>query len=76
MATPLVPDELWAVIEPLLPSEPPKPKGFRPRLSDRECPAGIILVLRSSLALQPPSGLHPSTWFIPTRERLWIQCLG
>nr|MBO2490495.1 IS5/IS1182 family transposase [Rhodothermus marinus]MBO2493001.1 IS5/IS1182 family transposase [Rhodothermus marinus] len=27
MAKPLVSDELWAVIEPLLPPEPPKPRG-------------------------------------------------
>ncbi|MFC0386371.1 IS5/IS1182 family transposase, partial [Roseomonas vinacea] len=26
----LVPDDLWAVVEPLLPRERPKPKGGRP----------------------------------------------
>ncbi|HYG82455.1 MAG TPA: IS5/IS1182 family transposase, partial [Pyrinomonadaceae bacterium] len=31
MAKPLITDELWAVIEPLLPPEPPKTKGGRPR---------------------------------------------
>jgi transposase len=31
----LVPDELWAVIEPLLPPEPAKPQGGRPRVADR-----------------------------------------
>ena len=49
MATPLVPDELWVVIEPLLPREPPKPKGGRPRVPDRACLAGIIFVLRSGI---------------------------
>lgn len=49
MATPLVPNELWAVVEPLLPPEPPKPKGGRPRLSDRRCLAGILFVLRSGI---------------------------
>ena len=27
MSTPLVPDDLWEAIEPLLPKEPPKPHG-------------------------------------------------
>ncbi len=46
MAKPLS-DALWAVIEPLLPPEPPKPKGGRPRLSDRAALTGILFVLRS-----------------------------
>ena len=34
MAKELLPDALWARIAPLLPPEPPKPKGGRPRVSD------------------------------------------
>ena len=49
MNKPLVPDELWEVIEPLLPPEPPKPKGGRPRVPDRAALTGIIFVLRSGL---------------------------
>src|SRR5919202_7070068 len=45
MAKPLVTDELWALIEPLLPEEPPKPKGGRPRISDRAALTGILFVL-------------------------------
>jgi transposase len=45
----LVPDDLWAVVEPLLPPEPEKPRGGRPRASDRAALAGIILVLRSGM---------------------------
>src|SRR6266566_4254627 len=49
MSKPLVTDELWEVIEPLLPEEEPKPKGGRPRVPDRAALAGIIFVLRSGL---------------------------
>ena len=49
MSKPLVTDELWAAIAPLLPPEPPKPKGGRPRCNDRVALAGIIFVLRSGI---------------------------
>jgi transposase len=49
MTKPLVSDELWAVVAPLLPPEPPKPKGGRPRLSDRAALTGIIFVLKSGI---------------------------
>ena len=46
---PLVSDELWAVVAPLLPPEPPKPKGGRPRVCDRAALSGIIFVLKSGI---------------------------
>ena len=49
MRKPLVTDELWAAIKPLLPSEPPKPRGGRPRCDDRLALSGIIFVLRSGI---------------------------
>jgi transposase len=49
MSKPLVSDELWAVVAPLLPPEPPKPTGGRPRVPDRACLAGIIFVLKSGI---------------------------
>ncbi len=49
MARPLVPDELWAVIEPLIPPERPKPKGGRPRLSDRKALTGILFILKTGM---------------------------
>ncbi len=42
MPEPLVMDEPWAVVKPLLPKEPPKPKGGRPRVNDRAALAGIL----------------------------------
>ena len=49
MQTPLVPDDLWAAVAPLLPPEPPKPKGGRPRVPDRACLTGIVFVLKTGI---------------------------
>jgi transposase len=49
MAKGLVPDALWDRVEPLIPAEPPKPQGGRPRLDDRACLTGIIFVLKSGI---------------------------
>lgn len=49
MAFSLVSDRLWKEIEPLLPPEPPKPKGGRPRVSNRACLTGIVYVLRTGM---------------------------
>jgi len=49
MAKPLVTDELWEVIEPLLPEEGPKPKGGRPRVDDRAALTGILFVLKTGI---------------------------
>jgi transposase len=50
MSKPLVSDELWAVIEPLLPQATPKPKGGRPPISDRRALTGILFVLKSGIS--------------------------
>jgi len=42
-------DELWAIIAPLVPPERPKPKGGRPRVSDRAALEGIVYVLRTGI---------------------------
>jgi transposase len=49
MAKVLVTDELWETIEPLLPPEPPKPQGGRPRIDDRAALTGIVFVLKSGI---------------------------
>ena len=45
MAKPLVPDDHWAVLAPLLPPERPGPQGGRPRWPDRAALTGIVFVL-------------------------------
>ena len=49
MAKPLVPDELWEIVEPLLPPHPPRPKGGRKPVDDRACFAGILFVLKTGI---------------------------
>ena len=49
MAKPLLPDGLWAIIEPLLPQRDPNPKGGRPRLPDRAALTGILFVLKTGI---------------------------
>jgi transposase len=49
MSNELVSDDLWEIIEPLLPEEPPKPKGGRPRVDDRAALTGIVFVLKSGI---------------------------
>src|SRR3982750_128873 len=45
MAKQLITDELWAVIEPLLPPEPEKSRGGRPRIPNRDGLPGISFFL-------------------------------
>ncbi|NOG31694.1 IS5 family transposase [Halomonas sp. TBZ9] len=49
MAKKIVPDELWNIVEPLLPPEPPKHEGGRPRISNRAALTGILFVLKSGI---------------------------
>lgn len=49
MSKPLVSDELWALVAPLLPPEAPKPNGGRPRVPDRACLTGILFVLKTGI---------------------------
>ena len=63
MAKELLPDALWARIAPLLPPEPPKPKGGRPRVSDRAALTGILFVLKTGI----PWKYLPKQKFIRSR---------
>ena len=72
---PLVPDDFWEAIEPLLPWAFPKPKGGRPRVSDRAALSGIIFVLKTGIPWEmlPPEmgcGSGVTCW---RRLRDWQQ---
>jgi transposase len=49
MAKPLLPDELWDIIEPVLPKWTPSRKGGQPRLPDRAALTGILFILKTGL---------------------------
>ena len=49
MSKDLVSDELWQIVEPLLPTEPSKARGGRPRIPDRAVLSGIVFVLKSGI---------------------------
>src|SRR5271154_3287060 len=49
MAKLLVTDELWELVEPLIPKPTPSPKGGQPPASDRVCLTGIIFVLKTGI---------------------------
>lgn len=50
MARPLVTDELWTKVEPLLPPLPSRsPRGGRPPTPHRACLTGILFVLKTGI---------------------------
>src|SRR5215210_5150748 len=49
MAKLLVPDELWELVEPLLPRRTRSPKGGQPPVEDRVCLTGILFVLKTGI---------------------------
>ena len=54
MAKPLVTDDLWEIVAPLLPKSRPRHRsrrrrGGRPRVEDRNVLAGIVFVLRTGI---------------------------
>lgn len=49
MARPILTDDLWTFIEPLLPVHPPSPYGGRPRINDRAALTGILYVLNTGV---------------------------
>jgi transposase len=50
MSGQLIPEEVWQLIEPLLPKRPPHPKGGRPVIADRDVLTGIIFMLKTGIA--------------------------
>jgi transposase len=75
MPRPLVSDELWERIEPLIPKKEPKPEGGRPPVPNRQALTGIIFVLKTGipwedLPLEMNCGSGMTCW---RRLRDWQQ---
>lgn len=49
MAKPVLPDDLWELIEPLLPPDKPLRTSGRPRVPNRQVLTGILFVLRTGI---------------------------
>jgi len=49
MSKPLLTDELWDIIKPLLPPPKPRPKGGRPPIPNRNALTGILFVLKTGI---------------------------
>jgi transposase len=75
MAQELVSDELWGLVEPLLPPSEPRPKGGRPPKPNRAVLKGILFVLQSGIPWEmlPPEmgcGCGMTCW---RRLQAWQQ---
>lgn len=49
MGKEILSDELWGVLEPLLPQPPARPKGGRRRIPNRATLTGVLFVLKSGI---------------------------
>jgi transposase len=63
----LVSDELWSLVQPLLPRHERSPKGGRPRVDDRAALTGIVFVLKTgipwnALPTEMGCGSGPTCW--------------
>lgn len=70
MTTPVLSDDSWAIVEPLLPAKPPKPRGDRPPVPNRVALTGIVFVRRSGIPWEmspqePGSGSGRTRWRWP-----------
>jgi transposase len=72
MAKELLPDALWLRIAPLIPPEAPKPKGGRPRVSDRAALTGILFVLKTGIPWEylPAETTGTFAWRRLSQERV------
>ena len=72
MSKPLVTDDLWAAVEPLLPRHTTSVKGGHPPVDDRVCLSGILFVLKTGIAWEDfPCEMGCSGMTLLNRLRAW-----
>jgi transposase len=64
-------DRMWARVRPLLPPQPPHPKGGRPFADDKACFAGIVYQLRNAIRWNAMPDCFPSGVTCWRRHRDW-----
>ena len=64
-------DRMWARVRPLLPPQPPHPKGGRPFADDKDCFAGIVYQLRNAIRWNDMPDSFPSGVTCWRRHRDW-----
>ena len=66
-------DRLWERVKALLPPAPPRPRGGRPRASDRACFEAVVHVLRSGCRWRDLPAHFPSPATCWRRHRDWTE---
>jgi transposase len=64
-------DRMWERVRPLLPPQPPHPKGGRPFADDKDCFAGIVYQLRNAIRWNAMPDSFPSGVTCWRRHRDW-----
>lgn len=69
----LVPDEVWERVKSAIPPEPPKPKGGRPRMPDRQALNGIFYQLRTGCQWQAIPRCLGASSTLHDRFQEWVE---
>jgi len=68
---PMLTDEQWEKIRPLIPPRPPRPKGGRPPADDRDCLEGILWILKTGARWRDLPDQYPDPSTCWRRLRDW-----
>lgn len=70
---PMLTDEQWEKIRPLIPPRPPRPKGGRPPAGDRDCLEGILWVLKTGARWRDLPAEYPDSSTCWRRLKDWYE---